>query len=247
MGMHSLFPLTETELRAVIKKKKGAPKGKLRQFYDVRNNRELITKVARELYYMILWDVLHGCRFYFPGTRKTFIHVDYLPDYYFQAKRRAGFYYRLDVSVWDYKLPVLRVRCAKSNREHDSMISLSGAFFATICKYWYAGEKIGGKKPRMLKHYLPDLSERFAYLREDSLNYIVDTFLQNYKLAVEGGAKITIADEANWMLTHPLELSDYRLYYNMWRKKEVQKKIISEKNKKLAKEQKEIYKDVAIS
>jgi hypothetical protein len=245
LGIHALFPLEETQLRAVIKKKKGAPKGKLRQFYDCRNNRELITKVARDLFYSIIWDVIHGHRFYFPGTYKSYIHVDFLPDNYLKIKRQLGFYKYIDLSIWNYKLPAVRVKSAKSKRENDYMITFSGPFFSDMIKLWTAGEKIGGKKPKHLKHYLPELYERFAYIREESINFIVSTFLTNYKVAVDGGAKITFDDKVNWMLSHPIQL--YQTNYDWWRAKEVKKTIKDNNAKKLEKANKEIFKDVTIS
>lgn len=239
VNMHSLFPLEEKELRAIIKKRKGAPKGKLREFYCCRNNRELITKVARELFFTIIYDVIAGNTFYFPNSRTAKIHIAPLPDWYLQHKRKLGFYKHIDLSIWNYKLPTIRVKT--SRRDEDYLITVNHEMFAMLTEIWMTGAKIGGDNPKRLKDYLPDLYEKFPYISEASMKYITSTFMKNLKLGIEGGAKIKIQGVVEWMLLHPLKAHQSRNYFEWWRKNEVIKKINRLKQEQLAKEQKEIY------
>lgn len=102
----TLFPSSDAAgTKKLLKKAKGAPKGKLQHMYKTINNAMIIRAIFYSFLSKLLLRVAQGDIFVFPGKTGSSICLKQIPDKEVKLLRQRGRYSNYDLIRADFKIP----------------------------------------------------------------------------------------------------------------------------------------------
>lgn len=197
LSIEDIFDLESHELILFLKKKKDAPLGNLREIYHTQSNRGLISKVAREMLSMVMWEILSGKSFYLPNSKTEKIFVSVLDPHVAAIKREYNKFSSLNLYMSDFKIPQLQLYTCRNKRYSNMCIYVNNDLQQKMTDELNAKGKVGGKIPFRLSHILPYLYEMFSYIEQDSIKLICSTFFRRLKIIARIGCDLVIKDRYN--------------------------------------------------
>lgn len=197
ISIEDIFDLETHELSLFLRKKDDAPIGNLREIYHTQSNRGLISKIARELITIILWEVIEGKTFYFPGTRKAKIFVSAMGDGITKVLREKGRFQDLDFYMTDFRIPQLQLYTPINQRGTNMCVYVNNDLHKRIIELANTTGRVGGKIPFKLPHILPHLYKMFSYIEKDCIKLICKTFLRRLRVISHFGCDLLVKDRHN--------------------------------------------------
>jgi hypothetical protein len=233
LSIEDLFDLNSEELKLFLKKKKDAPIGNLRDIYHCQSNRGLVSKIARETLLTVLWEVVCGKTFYFPGTTKEKIFVGVLDQKIAEHKRRLGKYQNLNLYMTDFRIPSLQVYSPpnKNKKFYNTSIYVNGDVREEITRRVNETGRVGGKIPVRLENILPIIYERFSYIQEEYIKLICITFFRRLRLVCIHDCDLIIRDRVNVIKFYYPRTAQKYTEVSKIRKEFVKNKLLEDKIK----------------
>jgi len=207
---NDIFDLEAYELPLFLKKKKDAPVGNLREIYHSQSNRGLISKIAREMLMLILWEVVEGKTFYLPNSSKEKIFVSAMTDSRANSKRRSGKFEDMNLYMTDFRIPEIQLFTTQNKRFYNMSLFVNNDLAEKITSQVNETGKVGGKIPFRLRHILPHLYDTFSYIEKDCIKLICETFFRRLRIISRFGCDLVIKDRHNMVrFFNPLSIERY--------------------------------------
>jgi hypothetical protein len=197
LSIEDIFDLESDELSLFLKKKKDAPVGNLREIYHTQSNRGLISKVAREMLFIVMWEILEGKSFYLPGSRQSKIFVSAMDQRISSLKRSFGKFKNMNLYMSDFKVPQIQLYTSENKRKYNMCVYVNNYLYSIMHEKLNDTGKVGGKIPFRLSHILPHLYDMFSYIEKDSIKLICNTFFRRLKIISKYGCDLVIKDRHN--------------------------------------------------
>jgi hypothetical protein len=182
-----IFPSDFKSCKLYLKKKKIAPKGRIRDYYNCYDNPAVLRKIFTTLFKAILGEITCGrCKFIVPITRarsKPEIFVGNSP----LKVTNSNYFYRGN------KKPYIKYKFSSFSSRAMLDIYVNKKLYSNILKV-VKDEGHFSKMPRDIEYFLPYVYNEFYYLEESGIKaWVLEAFnIINYHL--RRGEEIRIFD-----------------------------------------------------
>lgn len=227
MTLTHIFPDDPVATKELLESKPDKPKGKLQDFYNVRDNSALVRKIFREYIKSVLLDVLSGnCLYQFPGHSQAEIYVKNLPDHLVKSKRQRGYLKDFDLIATNYTIPRLTYRFSKRSRRQQLEIYVPAEYYTKMVEHANKG-KVFSKRPKNISHFIHNIYEQFPYIKENSINRIIREGSKRISKNLRYGEELLLVDkDGEFRIYRPLGKEHDRVMRTVKKKR-----ITREKNR----------------
>jgi len=119
----------DESITSKIKKREGAPKGKLRTFYKCNSNACVAAKIYYTYFNMIVKDALDGDIIQLSKRRFPVLHVGLLPEEISEYKLKLPVYPDLDYRKLKYRMPRMLINYGPKSKIMDRVVHLPKALY----------------------------------------------------------------------------------------------------------------------
>jgi len=189
LTLPDIIPNDRNFAKRYLVRKEGVPEGKLRTFYNCKDNSALLRKIITTAVNSILWEVASGfCRFNFPAPSKAYIYMGWQNQDIVKSKAKHGKLGYLDLMQTDYKVPYITFKFSPKTHKKELKVYVNKPMYAAIVEHANTGEKFSNR-PRDIEYFLPYIYDTFPYIEESCLKSLViyglNTILHHLKLGEE--------------------------------------------------------------
>jgi hypothetical protein len=228
LTLPDIIPNDRDFAKRYLIRKEGAPAGKLRSFYNCKDNSALLRKIITTAVSGILWEVASGfCRFNFPAPSKAYIYMGWQNEEIVKSKAQHGKLGYLDLMQTDYKVPYITFKFSPRTKKKELKVYVNKPIYAAMVKHANTGEKFSSR-PRDIDYFLPYVYDTFPYIEESCLKNLVIYGLNSILHHLKQGEEIRLRSNEG-------EIRFFRALGKMHDKimrEVVQRRIIREHNEK---------------
>lgn len=196
LSIRDVVPPDPELVKSLLKKKTGAPKGKLRTMYNTKDNLGLVHKVFRESLKLILNEVAKGnCSFIIPSMGRTnpSIYVGELDDRVVRGKLSNSQLTSINIVKAKFKVPLIKYKLSESSTRQHLGVYINKKLYKTLIDRANTGQGYS-KIPKQLRHFLPYIYDMFPYIAHDSIIRIIKHVFTRIQWHLRRGEEIRIID-----------------------------------------------------
>lgn len=230
LSLRDVIPNDISYTRLYLKKKKDAPEGKLRDFYNTKDNSGLVRKIFTTFLKAVLIEIAVGrCKFIIPskGRGNPSIYMGYMKDAAVKYKRKTKRLQQFDLLQTDYKVPYLKYKFSEFSQRKPLEIYVNKNIYNKIIEYANSGANFS-QRPRDIEYFLPYIYEEFSYIEERNLKLLLKDCFKKLQWHLRRGEEVRCIDgEGEIRFFRPLGVRHDKIM-----KKVVKKRLTRERNKK---------------
>lgn len=196
LTLNDVLPTDRNILKKYLIRTKNAPSGKLRDFYNTKDNSALVRKMFTVLLKEVLFYVANGlCEFIVPnkGASKPKIYVGFLSDKEVKFKRKTNRLQQFNLFQTDYKIPYLQYKLSPTTLRKDLKIYLNKNLFNELINTANSGKKFS-RVPKDIDYFLPYIYEEFSYIQPTKIKSLMTECFRLFHKALRQGEEIRIID-----------------------------------------------------
>jgi len=177
-------------------KKKDAPDGKLRSFYNTKDNSGLVRKIFTTCLKVILFEIAMGkCKFIAPsrGRGNPCIYMGEMNDKVVQFKRKTNRLKHFDMMGCGYKIPYIKYMFSQRSTRQHLEVYVNKSIYAEMVEHANSGARFS-QRPRDIDYFLPYIYEEFSYIKEHNLEKLVKDCFRKLAWHLKRGEEVRCID-----------------------------------------------------
>lgn len=232
LSLSDVIPSDPALINTLLVRKSSAPKGKLRDFYNTKDNLGLVRKVFREALKIIITEISEGGgSFIVPskGNTNPTMYIGELDDRAARGKLGNNQLTSIDISKAKFKVPLVKYKFSDNSTRQHLGVYINKKLYKKLIDRANTGKGYS-KIPRKLNYFLPSIYALFPYIREDSIKRIIKHVFYRIQWHLRRGEEIRIIDrEGEIRFFRPLGK-----YHDSVMKKVVKNRISRERKERYA-------------
>ena len=196
LTLKDVLPNDPKIAKKYLVKKADAPEGKLRDFYNTKDNSGLVRKIFSTLMKSILIEMAVGqCQFIWPkqGKSSARMYVGKLDDKVLRAKRKLKKLRHYNLTQTGYEVPYIKYSFSDFSKRQHLMVYLNKSIYKELVEYANTGGHFS-KLPRELDYFLPVVYEEFSYIKEAKLKSLMRYCFLRLQWHLKRGEEVRFLD-----------------------------------------------------
>lgn len=177
-------------------KKDDAPAGKLRDFYNTKDNSGLVRKIFTTCLKAILMEIAMGrCKFIAPskGRGNPCIYMGEMNDKVVQFKRKTNRLKQFNLMATGYKIPYIKYMFSERSSRQHLEVYVNKNIYSELVEHANEGGHFS-QRPREIDYFLPYIYEEFSYIKEHNLQKLVKDCFRKLAWHLRRGEEVRCID-----------------------------------------------------